>query len=65
MESAGAVFLPLVNYNAESHTANMGYYGEYWSSTPNGEYKAYCVYLYGLNNTVIGSVKPRHVKCSV
>ena len=65
MELAGAVFLPEAKYNSEPHTAMRGPYGEYWSSTPDGEYKAYRLYLYGYNVPVTWASEVRHNKCSV
>ena len=65
MELAGAVFLPDTKYNSEPHTAMRGPYGEYWSSTPDGEYKAYRLYLYGYNVPVTWASEVRHNKCSV
>ena len=67
MESAGAVFLPETKYNAEPHTAGRGPYGEYWSSTPYGEYNAYRLFLYltGVGNAWTVARCVRHNKCSV
>ena len=64
MELAGAVFLPLTKYNSQSHTANIGPYGEYWSSTPYDEYRANRIYLYD-NSHMSVSYTSRHNKCAV
>ena len=64
MELACAVFLPLTKYNSQSHTANIGPYGEYWSSTPYDEYRANRIYLYD-NSHMSVSYTSRHNKCAV
>ena len=47
MEDAGAVFLPAAGYRFGTEMSGVGTFGDYWSSTPNGEYGAYYVYFYG------------------
>lgn len=41
MESAGAVFLPAAGYRDSMGANDVGADGQYWSSTPEGEYGAY------------------------
>ena len=65
MELSGAVFLPEAKYNSEPHTAMRGPYGEYWSSTPDGEYKAYMLALHCYNPPITRVSTVRHNKCSV
>ncbi len=71
MESAGAIFLPAAGNHWGTNVLTVGLFGNYWSSTPNGEYYAYgmifnCCYL-DLGTTInrrrgLGfSVRPVHV----
>ncbi|MBQ9864411.1 MAG: hypothetical protein IJM33_03625 [Bacteroidales bacterium] len=34
MEAAGAVFLPAAGFRVGTDARDVGYYGDYWSSTP-------------------------------
>jgi len=45
MEAAGCVFLPAAGYRFGSDVSNVGSYGYYWSSTPNGSNGAYDLYF--------------------
>ena len=53
MEAAGAVFLPAAGFRGGTDVNFVGYYGFYWSSTPNGEYYACGMgfHSYNLNAT--------------
>ncbi len=46
MEAAGAVFLPAAGFRDETTVKNVGSYGYYWSSSPDGEDGPYSVYFY-------------------
>lgn len=54
METAGCVFLPAAGYRNGTSVSSVGSNGYYWSSTPNGSSKAYCLYFY------MGTVDPAH-----
>lgn len=54
LEAAGCVFLPAAGYRNGTSVYNVGSLGYYWSSSPNGSSKAYCLYFY------IGNVDPAH-----
>ena len=45
MEQSGAVFLPAAGSRYGTHVYNVGYYGNYWSSTPGGTSYAYRLYF--------------------
>jgi len=44
-ESDGLVCLPAAGFRGVSNVYNVGDYGYYWSSTPNGEYYPYYLYF--------------------
>ena len=47
LEASGAVFLPAAGYRySGGGVSSVGYYGNYWSSTPNGSDDAYYLFFY-------------------
>ena len=46
MEAAGAVFLPAAGYRLGTDVTDVGYYGNFWSSTAYDEYYAWNVDFY-------------------
>ncbi|MBR3986359.1 MAG: hypothetical protein IKK04_04325 [Bacteroidales bacterium] len=46
MEAAGAVFLPAAGSRFGTDVDDVGYYGNYWSSSPYLGYSAYLMYFY-------------------
>ena len=49
MESYGAVFLPAAGYRYGTDVNNVASYGDYWSSSADGSYDAYCLDFYSDN----------------
>ena len=44
--TSNSVFLPAAGYCYYGGVHDQGFYGSYWSSTPNGSDYAYCLYFY-------------------
>ena len=66
MESAGAVFLPAAGYRFGTSVSGVGFYGNYWSSTPHSSSAVSALFVYfGASNVLPADDSSRNTGRSV